>query len=293
MMRKGDLAEYSPEWVLRTAAQEGVDGGIEFDVGRRISVYLTGGRIYLVLADGDPEEVALDEDLDDHAFAAAVEATEHRLLPHALDLLVELLGSSSGEYFHHPLNEHALNGEWDWDTVDLVDEAGRRIQAEAEAAAQAEAARLEAEQAAADGVATDEAGDEVEQAADPAGSEDDMITASHVPAPEGDGEAEAEAEAQADVDAGPAAEGDGEPGSWGDDSMVCLTGTVPDGELGADAWSLVAAMADTIPVPILASRLGWTTERLAGVLDEMRAVGAVREESFDTPAFTPPASAAG
>ncbi len=144
MMRKGDLAEYSPEWVLRTAAQEGVDGGIEFDVARRISVYLDGGRIYLVLAEGDPEEPAIDEALDDHAFAAAVEATEHRLLPHTIELLVELLGQTTGEYFHHPLNEHALNGEWDWNTVDLVDEALRRRRAAEEAA---EAERLEAERA--------------------------------------------------------------------------------------------------------------------------------------------------
>ena len=260
MMRKGDLAEYSPEWVLRTAAQEGVDGGIEFDVARRISVYLTGGRVYLVLADSDPDEPALDEDLDDHAFAAAVQAAEHRLLPHALDLLGELLGHSTGEYFHHPLNEHPLIGEWDWDTVDLVDEAMRRRQA-------AEAAER-AEHEAATGEGADDGAPEATDEGSP--TEDPAVDDA--------------------VDTEPAADA---PAPWGDDSLVRLTGTAPAGAIGPDGWALIAAMAETTPVGILAARLGWTPERVAEVLTGLSDLGAVSEESFGSTAFQPPASATG
>lgn len=290
MMRKGDLAEYPPEWVLRTAAQEGVDGGIEFDVGRPISVFLTGGRVYLVIAEGDPDEPEIDQDLDDHAFAVAVETTEHRLLPHAIGLIQELLGATSGEYFHHPLNEHALMGEWDWDTIGLLEEAARRIQQD------------EAAERAAEAQGHDAAGDDAAQHTDApvegaVGStaddadvpDEEMIRASDVPA---SGEPEA-ATTDAATATGPATDDAADAGSWGDDSLVRLTGEVPTGEVTADGWVLIAAMADTIPAPILASRLGWSEERMAEVLDGLRGAGAVAEGSFDAPAFTPPASALG
>jgi hypothetical protein len=302
MMRKGDLAEYSPEWVLRTAAQEGVDGGIDFDVTRRISVYLDGGRIYLVLAEGDPDEPAIDEDLDDHAFAAAVEATEHRLLPHAIDLLVELLGETAGEYFHHPLNEHPLSGEWDWNTVDLIDDAlRRRRDAEAAEAARleaerAEAERLEADQSAADGEEGSAAGPEAEAdvAADAAG-DPDATDATDDGQDGNDGASPAGAD-EVDASSGPTdgpAPGAPVAAGWGDDSLVRLTGSAPTADIDADGWALIAAMADTIPVQILAARLGWPHERIVEVLDGLRELGAVSEESFGTTSFTPPASAAG
>lgn len=286
MMRKGDLAEYSPEWVLRTAAQEGVDGGIDFDVARRISVYLDGGRIYLVLADGDPEEAAIDKALDDHAFAAEVEAIEHRLLPHAIELLAELIGQSSGEYFHHPLNEHPLSGEWDWNTADLLDEAIRRRRAAEEAAVaaeRAEAERLEAEQRAAEGGGEPEDGDG--EAVEPEGDPD--------AAAEGGSDDPAEVDRPEPVATEASRPSSPGPVGWGDDSLVRLTGTAPSADIDDDGWALIAAMADTIPVQILAGRLGWSQDRIVEVLDGLRDLGAVAEESFGVPAFTPPASAAG
>ncbi len=113
-------------------------------------------------------------------------------------------------------------------------------------------------------------------------------------ADDADDAAAAEEASDAPTD-GPAPSAPGAPGvaAWGDDSLVRLTGSAPSAELDADGWALVAAMADTIPVQILASRLGWSQERIVEVLEGLRELGAVAEESFGVPAFTPPASAAG
>lgn len=120
MMRRGDLAEYPVDWVLREAGRDRVSGGIELHTERPAVVYLKDGLVYLVLRDGEHVD-PIDEALDDRSYQAAVVAEEIRQRAHAVEVLAELLEvGGEGYYFHHPLNDHPLEGSWGWDPEELL-----------------------------------------------------------------------------------------------------------------------------------------------------------------------------
>lgn len=125
MMRKGDLAQFPAEWVLRQASEEGLSGGIEFESDPPVCVYLSDGDVYHAVVDGrDPDDGG---DLD--------ETTEARLRTETVAALRQLLLSAdAGWYFFHDLNHHPLRGAWQWSTERLLAEAAADVAAEEAAA---------------------------------------------------------------------------------------------------------------------------------------------------------------
>lgn len=117
MMRKGDLAQFPVDWVLRQASEEGLSGGIEFDASPSACVYLSDGDVYHAVRDGrDPDDGG---ELD--------EGTEERLRGEALEVIRSLLAVAEGWYYFHDLNHHPLRGAWQWSTERLLAEAETAI----------------------------------------------------------------------------------------------------------------------------------------------------------------------
>lgn len=126
MMRKGDLAEYPVDWVLRQAARERLSGGIDFHTSTPACVHVAGGDVYLAVSATAPVDSTLADHLDDVAYAAEAAAEEARLRKASVDVLVALLAETEGWYFFHPLNHHPLRGSWGWDVEDVLAEATDR-----------------------------------------------------------------------------------------------------------------------------------------------------------------------
>lgn len=118
MMRRGELGEFPVEWVLRTAAEERLSGGIEFHAGTTVCVHLADGGVYLALVEGEARPEAEGPEGDDEE--------EARARRHTVGVLADLLAAEEGWYFFHPLNHHALHGAWLWEVDDLLGEARPR-----------------------------------------------------------------------------------------------------------------------------------------------------------------------
>jgi hypothetical protein len=126
MMRKGELSDYPVAWVLREASREHLTGGIELHIDDEVTaVHITNGEVYLVIGEGEDPGVELDDSLDDAAYLAAVRAADTELRARAVRRLAPLLDRDEGWYFYHPLNHHPLQGEWAWNTAELLAEAER------------------------------------------------------------------------------------------------------------------------------------------------------------------------
>lgn len=111
MMRRGPLDRYSAEWVLRQANAHEVEGSIEFQTDRPVTVYFDGGKPYAAEPGIDLAEAALF-DLP----VAAEESARDQLV----DLLSVALTARAGWYFHDPLGQHPSRGAWRWETATLL-----------------------------------------------------------------------------------------------------------------------------------------------------------------------------
>lgn len=123
MMRRGELAQYPPAEVLRAASAEKLTGGIEFDGGAVVCVYLEEGEVYLA-ARADAEVVlTVDDELDDTTYEEARRSDERRLRAATVGLVEGLLDRREGWYFFHALTDHPAQGLWGWSVEELLEEA--------------------------------------------------------------------------------------------------------------------------------------------------------------------------
>lgn len=111
MMRRGPLDRYPTEWVLRQANAHRVDGSIEFNTTRPVTLFFAAGRVYAAERGAD----LLEADL-----AARPILTEQRAHDKAVDLLSEIMGATDGWYFHNPLGRHPRQGSDPWETATLL-----------------------------------------------------------------------------------------------------------------------------------------------------------------------------
>lgn len=111
MMRRGPLDRYPPEWVLRQANAHRVEGSIEFNTDRPVTLFFAAGRVYAAERGAD----LLEADL-----AARPILTESRAREKAVNLLAEVMGVTDGWYFHNPLGHHPRQGSDPWETATLL-----------------------------------------------------------------------------------------------------------------------------------------------------------------------------
>jgi hypothetical protein len=118
MMRRGPLDRYTPEWVLRQANAHQVEGSIEFNTGTPVTLFLSGGRVYAAERGVD----LLEADLVSRPLL-----TETRAREKAITLLAEIMGSTTGWYFHDPLGQHPRLGSVPWETATLLMDIRARV----------------------------------------------------------------------------------------------------------------------------------------------------------------------
>ena len=111
MMRRGPLDRYSAEWVLRQANAHEVEGSIEFQTDRPITIYFDAGMPYAA-------EPGID--LTDAVLAELPTGAERDARDQLVDLLSAALVARSGWYFHDPLGQHPSRGAWRWETATLL-----------------------------------------------------------------------------------------------------------------------------------------------------------------------------
>jgi hypothetical protein len=111
MMRRGPLDRYPPEWVLRQANSHQVEGSIEFNTDHPATLYFSGGRVYAA----EPG-VSLPES----ELAARPMLAEPLARDQVVRLLSQVMGSTSGWYFHDPLGQHPRQGSAPWETATLL-----------------------------------------------------------------------------------------------------------------------------------------------------------------------------
>ncbi|HWJ61910.1 MAG TPA: hypothetical protein VNS19_08055 [Acidimicrobiales bacterium] len=118
MMRRGPLARYDAEWVLRQASASASSGSVEFHTDRPLTLYLRNGRVCHAV-----------EGVAETGFAAepdAVAADEAAARDQVLALVVTAMAATDGWYYLDPIGHHAVATPWDWDAASLILDA--RIQ---------------------------------------------------------------------------------------------------------------------------------------------------------------------
>lgn len=121
MMRRGPLARYNAEWVLRQAQASSTSGSIEFHIDDPLTLYFRNGRVC------DAVEGAADS-VDDTGSQPGDEAAAR---VRVLELISRAMGADDGWYYLDPIGHHVVATPWDWDAASLILDARIRSRAEA------------------------------------------------------------------------------------------------------------------------------------------------------------------
>ena len=120
MMRRGPLAQYPAEWVLRQASETGATGSVEFHASQPMTLYLRGGRVCHGV-DGVPAT----------GFSAATEdgghADEAAARAQTVHLVARALRATDGWYYLDPIGHHNDAGPWEWETAALIEDARAQL----------------------------------------------------------------------------------------------------------------------------------------------------------------------
>lgn len=118
MMRRGPLAQYPAEWVLRQASANDASGSIEFHTDHPLTLYLRSGQVCHgvegVAASGFATDPTLEADADEGAARTRV-----------VRLLAEAMRAADGWYYLDPIGHHDITSPWQWDAGGLIGDARR------------------------------------------------------------------------------------------------------------------------------------------------------------------------
>jgi len=128
MMRRGPLASYNAEWVLRQASASETSGSIEFHIEQPLTLYLRNGRV-CDAAEGVAEHVAED--------TGPPPPDETTARARVLDFVTKAMRATDGWYYLDPIGHHVVVTSWDWDAASLILDARIRRRASANRSAPA------------------------------------------------------------------------------------------------------------------------------------------------------------
>lgn len=118
-MRRGPLADYSAEWVLRQASANGASGSIEFHTGQPLTLFVRSGRVCHgvegVAASGFSTDPAAEPPQDEATARSRV-----------VRLVAQAMRAADGWYYLDPIGHHDVTSPWGWDAAALVRDAHGR-----------------------------------------------------------------------------------------------------------------------------------------------------------------------